>query len=412
MDIESLFAEAKSLLRRWYGKALPNYQELHRARSSIDSQDLASLTTSSPEVQILREEVAKSWIYEYARTRNSSRLITYLCVAVSLIMMLIVGSISIIYNKGSGLLAEMQVMSARQPDRRFGQLERQLYTTQEQLFAKTSLASTSTTGVKEAQSESGRERLAEEASYLTYHELKDLDAALFSLHQRTNEFEYYAYLLPNLETVGNIFRQSPLFVAGASGSGSPFVSNYRFDNPERYDRDKFCPDTIPSVTINTQNESSSAPPDKQKKSILGMAIKDLIEQACRYNLNYTSTSVPSVDLWALRIKKVIDPYASWILPSLYACLGAMIYFMRLLIDPAEPNPRVDRIFHRLALAALAGMMLGLLWEPAFGAGSQFKAVGFGLFTFAFIIGFSIEVFFAFLDRLVDISKNSISKLGT
>ena len=72
----------------------------------------------------------------------------------------------------------------------------------------------------------------------------------------------------------------------------------------------------------------------------------------------------------------------------------MIYFLRLMVDPAEPNPRINRIVHRVALAALAGVIAGWFWEPAFGTNSEFQAAGLGLFTFAFIIGFSIEIFFS------------------
>lgn len=123
-------------------------------------------------------------------------------------------------------------------------------------------------------------------------------------------------------------------------------------------------------------------------------------------------TVPSVDLWVARIRDSIDPYAVWILPCLYAALGSMIYYMRLILNTTQPNPPVYRIAHRMALAALAGMILAWFWGPAFGDNSEFRSVGFGLFTFAFVVGFSIDVFFTLLDRLVSVSTAAISKLGT
>ena len=66
----------------------------------------------------------------------------------------------------------------------------------------------------------------------------------------------------------------------------------------------------------------------------------------------------------------------------------------------------------MALAALAGVIAGWFWEPAFGTNSEFQSAGLGLFTFAFVIGFSIEIFFSLLDRFVEISRTAITKIGT
>jgi hypothetical protein len=143
-----------------------------------------------------------------------------------------------------------------------------------------------------------------------------------------------------------------------------------------------------------------------------MGMNDVTTQACDYSVEFTSMSIPSVNLWALQVKSIIAPYAAWLLPALFACLGVMVYFLRQMVDPAEPNPPADRVVLRMALAALAGVVAGWFWEPAFGTNSEFKAAGLGLFTFAFVIGFSIEIFFSLLDRFVQISSAAITRLGS
>jgi hypothetical protein len=43
--------------------------------------------------------------------------------------------------------------------------------------------------------------------------------------------------------------------------------------------------------------------------------------------------------------------------------------------------------------------------------ASFNSAGFGLFVVAFVFGFSIEVFFSFLDRLVELSTASVRNIG-
>ena len=431
MDVPGLYDEAKSFLRRWHGKRLPSYATLSNAKTAVDNKGLENVAPGSQEATALLKEIETAWLYEYCLGRNSKRM-TYACVCVSLLVMFIVGSLYVFYNQGVSLLAEMETLAAKQPDRRFGQLERQLLIARTELFSNERVipAEACPEGTPDCQPEPNSaqkiDELAQEASYSLLHELRDLNASLTSLQARTNAFQARsvapvpgtAWLVKGL---GAIWGDSPPNNANAaseagdrtrSAGENPLV-------PHGKDAGVILSETPLSGVVcltddaaeKKDGEAKTVTPPK-KKQILGMDMNDVTTQACDYSVEFTSMSIPSVNLWALQVKSIIAPYAAWLLPALFACLGVMVYFLRQMVDPAEPNPPADRVVLRMALAALAGVVAGWFWEPAFGTNSEFKAAGLGLFTFAFVIGFSIEIFFSLLDRFVQISSAAITRLGS
>ena len=113
----------------------------------------------------------------------------------------------------------------------------------------------------------------------------------------------------------------------------------------------------------------------------------------------------------MRVKDKLSLYSMIILPAVFGALGAIVYFMRPLLSPQLPNPGKTHTLYRIALGALAGMILAWLGMGMFGADEAFKSAGLGLFALAFILGFSIDVFFDLLDRLVGISRGAVKKIG-
>jgi hypothetical protein len=101
----------------------------------------------------------------------------------------------------------------------------------------------------------------------------------------------------------------------------------------------------------------------------------------------------------------------WILPSLYGAIGAMIFHMRVVLNPLLPTPSVVRIIHRVALGGFAGIIIAWFWVPVSQKVPEFSSIGFNLFGMAFLIGFSIDVFFAFLDRAVSVVVGAINRFG-
>jgi hypothetical protein len=135
MSVAELHAEAVGLLRRWTGAKLPNHASLENARLAAETKGIANLAAGDAETVALRDEIEQAWLWECAVSRSGARKMTYACVALSLLVMFLVGSLYVFYNQGAALLAEMQTLAAKQPDRRFGQLERQLLVARAELFA-------------------------------------------------------------------------------------------------------------------------------------------------------------------------------------------------------------------------------------------------------------------------------------
>jgi hypothetical protein len=417
MDVPSLYAEATSVLRRWQGKKLPNYDALSKAKADVDQIGLANLVAGSPEANALLKEIESAWLCEHSVSRVSKRM-TYACVGLALFVMYIVGSLYVFYNNGVSLLAEMETLAAKQPDRRFGQLERQLLIAQAELFSSEEAKASAPciegddTCEQPGRTEPKIDELAQEATYVLLHELRDLSESLTSLQGRLNEYHRKAESpIPGIGWLANIWgtisRGSEPNKASAAGEPG--------EDAQQAPPPSFDPNMPPLSTVLC---GSPVPTDggvkspATKKQVLGMDMNAVANQACDYSVAFTSMSVPSVNLWALQVKAIIAPYAAWALPALFAWLGVMVYFLRQMVDPAEPNPTPDRVVLRMALAALAGVIAGWFWEPAFGSNTEFKAAGLGLFTFAFVIGFSIEIFFSLLDRIVQISSTAITKLGS
>ena len=384
------------------------------AMSALAEANLDSLPPDDPALAQLRTEVNTSWLHEHRlNLKAGSRRMTYVCVALSMGLMLVVGSLSVVYNRGVALLAEIETLAASQPDRRFGQLERQLLVAQTELFATPPQGLNATNclpgenGCDLSPENRTVNELAQESSYVVLHELRDLNFQLSSLQYRTAQFSIDTGApIPVLNRVtarlGQMFKYGPRQAVAGTAGDPPSAGALQPLAKESW-ISKACKDG------DLPKEPNG--PGGEKVRILGMDMENITAQACRFNLSYTSATMPSVRLWATQIKDEIAPFSLWLLPCLYASLGSIIYFMRLILDPAQPNPPTHRIIHRLALAALAGMMIGWFWEPTLGQDAEIRTAGFGLFAFAFVVGFSIDVFFAMLDRLVSLATSAISRIG-
>jgi hypothetical protein len=104
---------------------------------------------------------------------------------------------------------------------------------------------------------------------------------------------------------------------------------------------------------------------------------------------------------------------NWLLPAIYGALGALVYYMRQFVNPLRPDPTASRVAMRVALGALAGILLAWFWTTTtVEEGLTVPDVGLGTLAFAFLLGFSIEVFFGLLDRFVQLANQSIQRIGT
>lgn len=115
---------------------------------------------------------------------------------------------------------------------------------------------------------------------------------------------------------------------------------------------------------------------------------------------------PPLARLAKSIGDALMPYSRWLLPSLYGSLGALVYHMRLIVDPLRPNPRPSRLLHYVALGGLAGVILTWLLTPGSLFADRVAVLGLNLFVVAFLFGYNLDSFFSTLDRYVALSADA------
>jgi hypothetical protein len=144
--------------------------------------------------------------------------------------------------------------------------------------------------------------------------------------------------------------------------------------------------------------------DGQEKAVSD--IKCLLGLTATVSLNVYDYGQNLQSYW----KPKIEVLGLWILPALYGALGSLIYYMRSILSPLLPNPSFDRVAHRVALGAFAGISVAWFWSPSGADNLNVGDLSLSVFTIAFLLGFSVDVFFTLLDRLVTLAKGGISKL--
>jgi hypothetical protein len=360
-----------------------------------------------------------------------------LCVLLSILLMTIVGRLTFVYNQGSTLMGDLQLLESQGYDRRFGQLERRLVSASVQAHpaAEASAGSAAllpSLGAEQAMAATGTnvqenvEQMAVDNYYDMLSEIKTLDRTIDDIGLRSQRYLLSAiYPLP-------LMQAAHLKLASLFGG-----ENYSDVPPPGAKPDVAALMRVASARVGVHSQPVAAPPTNpsfvnanclraedqalvgalpgDEQSALGHSIRqDIVRSfqfACANGLRYTSAYMPPLEQWKGLIRDRLNPYLFWILPGLYGALGAMLYFMRSILDPLMPNPRWVRIIHRMALGALAGIIVAWFWQPLGGEGGDLSNLGFGPFTFAFVAGFSMDIFFALLDRLVAVSVAGIGKLG-
>jgi hypothetical protein len=111
------------------------------------------------------------------------------------------------------------------------------------------------------------------------------------------------------------------------------------------------------------------------------------------------------------LKMTIEVVGIWVLPGLYGALGAMMYFMRWFLNQMRPNPGFGRVVLRVSLSTFAGIAVGWFWSPSLSENLAPNEITLGVLAIAFLVGFSIDVFFALLDRMVILANSAINRLG-
>ncbi|SEP96774.1 hypothetical protein SAMN05428969_1331 [Devosia sp. YR412] len=159
-----------------------------------------------------------------------------------------------------------------------------------------------------------------------------------------------------------------------------------------------------------QNAVDSNPAVPPIIRTLILDIFDSLYVTCAANLRFHLVDFPNFDALENQLQVSANMFGLWILPALYGGLGAALFHMRLVLSPRLPSPSWPRILHRLAIGAFAGVILGWFWAPS-GSTSEFTNIGLNVFGVAFLVGYSIDVFFSLLDRLIALLSTGISQIN-
>ena len=110
-----------------------------------------------------------------------------------------------------------------------------------------------------------------------------------------------------------------------------------------------------------------------------------------------------------RLREALNSIGLWYLPALYGMLGSVVFYMRRFLDPNVPNPPWINTAYRIFLGAFAGIIVVWFWAPTPHKGGEMTFSNLSSFAVAFLVGFSIEIFFQAMDRLVTNIGQAVSK---
>ncbi|TPJ36905.1 hypothetical protein [Mesorhizobium sp. B2-8-3] len=344
-------------------------------------------------------------------------LATYFLIALSVTMMIVIGKLTYVYNRGVSINAELQEIDNNDFSARFGQSIRQVWATKKQLSSAAAQQASATDLT-----------LLKDAYYNSVDSLHSLDQRFSSLLVRAQGFMTQEAPFPLWGMQWAYCKLS----ASSANAGAPID----FSNPRQMAIDQFCGQQI--ALAQQQSGAGNSQPLKQSDfdcrnngnteggtqavsatGIAGQAedVNADFDEAtrdlqCEGVITITPNSISTLTLQAKTLSEVLSPYALWILPALYGALGGIMFHMRMILNPLLPNPPLSRLIHRIALGGLAGMILAWFMAPGTKLGGEVTGIGFSLFTFAFLFGFSLDIFFAILDQFVSMSVAGIKKFGS
>ena len=250
----------------------------------------------------------------------------------------------------------------------------------------------------------------EAAFPLTKSDPARADAAL-ALQQRLNSLRQYDDKLESLVNISSgLYQNVNAFVALWYKIKTSFI---QYGNPAAQNAgDCIYLSTKPQVAGNNISD------DQLGFESLIVAIKTLTqsqtELRCQLKMGFSDFLYLQnrIQEYVTELRLLYPIVTQWLLPSLYGAFGAMIYFMRVFINPLYPNSSFSTVMLRVILGAFTGIFV--VW---FTSSSGINPAGtlnlsFGSLFLAFIFGFSIDVFYGVLDNLARSVGDSITKIGS
>ncbi|MBY5774226.1 hypothetical protein HFN63_29700 [Rhizobium leguminosarum] len=301
-------------------------------------------------------------------TTQASRKTRFLLLAISLMLMVVTGYFTVLYNRGTELISRLEQIDASRPAEKMGAVARTW---------------TTATPDKISGKETGA---ASETYYKLLDEVRELDNKV-----KTYVLEYAEFNQTN-----------PGLRAFQFISGLAYASSTA---PVAKDGPNVECGGVFSGPVPADSTFGTTPPG----SILAANRALMVNFACAESLMISPYSMPSLNQLGGEVRRKMSIYSQWVLPALYGALGALIFYMRAVLNPILPDPPIEKIIHRVALGAFAGIIFAWFWTPPPDAMKEFSGLSVNSFAIAFLIGFGIDVFFTALDRFVLFLQNMVSQ---
>jgi len=123
----------------------------------------------------------------------------------------------------------------------------------------------------------------------------------------------------------------------------------------------------------------------------------------------TRISSPLNALYTRAIKSALNALRTWFIPAAYGSLGAAIFFTRRSLNPTMPNPDMLRVIYRILFGGFAGIVFAWFWAPLQAHDSAVPLSSLSAFGIAFLAGYSTDILFQLLDRLVEAASAQIRR---
>ena len=469
--IDALLRDARLVAE--YSAAIGGRQdtELVTAIDAVERLPANQRTLAAPQVVALSQVYAKARegvpFKEFYALRNGwcifpsfwRRAWTVVMVLAAIAFMICTLHLTRIYNRGVDISATLTVLEESEAEIRYGELERRLMDAQDELGEAAAVAEQSVATEKPAQVDKaldgtkqgarlGRDVeqffLAREASHRMLNELVNLDQRITTVNRLAGEFQHQSrYPIAGQQSLENSalslwdkirslvsftecpfgFKKVPTGCAyeGAGAASAGSAPALAFDPRLARMRETFCGKVelledyaqgrLTKADLKTKDKFLSDLAHSIDES-LGVDTAEAIVRSCILGLNFYSGAFPDIEALNMQIKDALNLYSLIILPSLFGALGAIVYFLRAFLNPKEPNEGWSRTLYHVALGALAGMIMAWLGMGLLGSDDAFKSIGLGLFAFAFVLGFSIDIFFDMLENLVKSARRAVGQIGS
>ncbi|MGO7171387.1 hypothetical protein AB9F47_30505 [Rhizobium leguminosarum] len=323
---------------------------VNQATNDIVPATLLDLRTSNPFASEQKNKTAR-----------------YILIALSIMLMALTAQCTIFYNRGAELVTRLVQINQDKPAEKMGAIAR------------------SWRAANLEKSVDGE--IAGETYYQLLDEVRELD----------NKVKSYVVDYGNFS--GDFFTLQSYAHASTGSATQGKVDPRNSPNVQ-------CDE--PTATQKVVSSFEQSPPG----SVLAANRALILNFACAESLMISPYSMPVLNQIGGEVSHKIGVLSQWILPGLYGALGALIFYLRQILNPILPDPPFEKIVHRVALGGFAGIIFAWFWAPKPDAMGDFNVLTINSFTVAFLIGFSIDVFFTALDRIVMFLQGVIAQPRT